>query len=91
MCLAVHVYGLPTWRGVGAAMGDVDFENNKIIVNKEVTWVNAKPVVQTPKTANGVRVVPLLTPLRAVLEPLKGCKNDFILGGGKPLKKLRIP
>lgn len=66
--------------------GDVDFENNKIVVNKEVAWVNAKPVVQTPKTANGVRVVPLLTPLRAVLEPLKGGKNDFILGGKKPLK-----
>ena len=66
--------------------GDVDFKNNLISISKEVTWLNTKPILQPPKTANGVRVVPLLSPLRAVLEPLKGCEKDFILGGKEPLK-----
>ncbi len=66
--------------------GDVDFKNNLISISKEVTWLNTKPILQPPKTANGVRVVPLLSPLRTVLEPLKDGKNDFILGGKEPLK-----
>lgn len=66
--------------------GDVDFKNNLISISKEVTWLNTKPILQPPKTANGVRVVPLLSPLRVVLEPLKGGEKDFILGGKEPLK-----
>lgn len=67
--------------------GDVDFINNRISISKEVAWVNTKPIVQEPKTANGVRVVPLLSPLRGVLEPIKDSKsNYYILGGKEPLK-----
>ena len=64
---------------------DVDFKNNRISINKEVAWVHNQPIVQEPKTENGVRVVPLLSPLRAVLEPLRGAKHEYILGGEKPL------
>lgn len=56
-----------------------------ISVTKSVTWINAQPVIQEPKTKNAVRVVPLLRPLRDVLEPRKGRGDNFILGGEKPL------
>ena len=42
--------------------GDVDFEKNRISISKEVAWINNQPIVQAPKTANGVRTVPLLSP-----------------------------
>lgn len=64
---------------------DVDFEKNRISISKEVAWINNQPIVQAPKTANGVRTVPLLSPLRAVLEPLQGAGDAYILGGEKPL------
>lgn len=64
---------------------DVDFESGMISVTKAVTWVNAQPVIQEPKTKNAVRVVPLLQPLRDVLEPRKGKPDNYILGGEKPL------
>lgn len=65
--------------------GDVDFENGRISISKEVAWVHNQPIVQMPKTASGVRAVPLLSPLRDVLEPLRGADSDYILGGEKPL------
>lgn len=64
---------------------DVDFDAGMISVSKAVTWINTKPVIQEPKTKNAVRVVPLLQPLRDVLEPRKGKLDNFILGGEKPL------
>lgn len=64
---------------------DIDFETGMISVTKSVTWINTKPVIQEPKTKNAVRVVPLLRPLREVLEERRGKQNDFILGGKKPL------
>lgn len=64
---------------------DIDFDAGMISVTKSVTWINTKPVIQEPKTKNAVRVVPLLRPLRDVLEPRKAKANAFILGGEKPL------
>lgn len=64
---------------------DIDFDEGMISVTKAVTWINTKPVVQEPKTKNAVRVVPLLRPLRKVLEPRKEKESNFILGGEKPL------
>ena len=65
---------------------DVDFKTNRIRISKEVAWVNSQPIIQIPKTENGTRTLPLLSPLRAVLEPLKGKPGDYILGGQKPLR-----
>lgn len=64
---------------------DINWKTNEIRVSKSVTWISNRPVVHTPKTTNSVRVVPLLSPLRAVLEPLRGQPAEYILGGEKPL------
>lgn len=64
---------------------DVDFEKNVIHITKSVVWIHNQPVVGEPKTKNALRDVPLLRPLREVLEPIKGKAEEYILGGEKPL------
>lgn len=65
---------------------DVDFDAGIIRVSKSVAWINTKPVIHEPKTKNAVRIVPLLKPLRGVLEERKGKPKEYILGGETPLK-----
>lgn len=65
---------------------DVDFEAGMIRVSKSVAWINTKPVVHEPKTKNAVRIVPLLGPLRDVLEGRRGKPAEYILGSKTPLK-----
>lgn len=64
---------------------DIDWEAGRIHVSKSVTWIHNQPVVQIPKTKNAVRIIPLLSPLRALLEPLSGQPEEYILGGERPL------
>lgn len=64
---------------------DVDFAAGTIRISKEVAWINNQPVIQTPKTEQALRTVPLLSPLCAVLEPQRGAPEAYILGGEKPL------
>lgn len=64
---------------------DVDFEAGMIRVSKSVAWINNRPVVHEPKTKNAVRIVPLLGPLRDVLQGRMGKPAEYILGGEKPL------
>lgn len=42
---------------------DVDFENRTISVNKSVYQINNKPDVKKPKTASGIRTLPLMNRL----------------------------
>lgn len=46
---------------------DINREKCEICVNKAIEFVGNNPHVKSPKTAAGVRVVPLLAPLAAVL------------------------
>lgn len=46
---------------------DIDFTNNTIHVSKSVYHENNKAFVKDTKTVNGVRDIPLLTPLKNVL------------------------
>lgn len=64
---------------------DVDFEAGIIRVSKSVSWINNRPVIHEPKTKNAVRIVPLLGPLRDVLQGRRGKPAEYILGGEKPL------
>lgn len=64
---------------------DVDFDAGIIRVSKSVAWINNRPVVHEPKTKNAVRIVPLLGPLRGVLESRRGKPAEYILGGETPL------
>lgn len=61
---------------------DVDFEAGRISVTKSASWRGGGVRISTPKTKNSVRKVPLLVPLREMLEPLRGAPSDYILSGG---------
>lgn len=60
---------------------DIDFQANKIYVNKKVSWAGGGVRIQTPKTSNGVRVVPLMPKLKQQIEPRKGKPLEYVIGG----------
>lgn len=66
---------------------DVDFENNRISITKAVVHHGNCPEIERTKTEAGVRVVPLLSPLKSLLLPLVSAPDDYIIGGKKPLSK----
>ena len=47
---------------------DVDFEANVIRIGKSLCWDGSKPVIKTPKTEAGWRVLPLLAALRSKIQ-----------------------
>lgn len=61
---------------------DIDFDRNKIYINKSVSWHGNIPVVGTPKTKNAVRVIPLLQPLKELLLPMRAAPDIYVLSGG---------
>ena len=68
-------------------MKDVDMENNIIRIHSSVTHHGNTPDITPPKTANSVRIVPLLPPLKSRLKQLKLKQTDFIVSGERPLTK----
>ena len=46
---------------------DINFEENYIEVSKSVYHIGDRPAIKSPKTAAGVRIVPLLAPLKEKL------------------------
>lgn len=52
---------------------DIDFENNTVSINKVVVFEYGKPkIYHRAKSKDGVRTIPLLTPLKNVLTKKKG-------------------
>ena len=52
---------------------DIDFQNDIIHINKKIIFVGNRPVLKAgSKTENGVRSVPLLAPLKAMLRGRHG-------------------
>ncbi len=65
---------------------DISFKDNKIYVENSVLWKNNKPELDTPKTPDSIRYVPLLPQLRELLKPRIG--KGFVFNvGGKLLEK----
>lgn len=58
-------------RGEALALtwGDIDFKNDIIRINKAIYFEHNRPKVKKPKTDNGIRVIPLLKPLKDKLRP----------------------
>lgn len=76
-------------KGEALALTDADFSDSEIFVTKSVYHVNTKPKIKSPKTTSGVRPVPILSPLRAVL-PKNFTGYLFSLDGGKtPLSQVQ--
>lgn len=79
----------------GLRLGEVmalqkrDIQGASVKVTKAVVWHSNSPVIETPKTKNAVRTVPLLAPLReAIGNRLDSLKDDdYIFGGASPLTK----
>ena len=70
---------------------DIDFEKNYIYVTKSVAHDGDTPVIKTPKTEAGNRIVPLLAPLREELLKRDRPKDDYIISddGKTPLTNRR--
>lgn len=60
---------------------DIDFQANKIYINKKVSWEGGGVRIQAPKTSNGVRIVPLMPKLKQQIEPRKGKPLEYVIGG----------
>lgn len=60
---------------------DIDFKNNTININKVVVFEYGKPkIYNRTKSKDGIRIIPLLTPLKNVLN-CKGKKYIFNING----------
>lgn len=70
---------------------DIDFEENTIYVTKSVEHDGDRPLIKQPKTEAGIREVPLLAPLRAVLLAMRGRPSHYIVSddGESPLTNRR--
>lgn len=88
LCPALMMYA-------GLRLGEVmalqkqDIQGDEISVSKAVVWHSNAPVIEAPKTENAVRVVPVLAPLKPLLEArLQDLKpTDYLFGGAEPLTK----
>lgn len=79
-------------RGEALALtwDDIDFKAKTIRINKEYIYPNGVPVLKLPKTEAGIRTVPLLPGLEAVLEKPKDAKPTTLLfpaPDGRPLQE----
>jgi integrase len=71
---------------------DIDFDKNYIYVTKSVAHDGDRPIIKTPKTESGNRIVPLLAPLREELLKIEERPwNDYIISdtGESPLTSRR--
>lgn len=83
LCAWLFMYtGCRLGEVVALQWQDVDFAEGWISDTKSASWKGGGVRISTPKTRNSVRKVPLLDPLRAVLEPRRGRPSDYILSGG---------
>ena len=88
LCPALMMYA-------GLRLGEVmalqrqDIQGDEISVSKAVVWHSNAPVIEAPKTENAVRVVPVLAPLKPLLEAhLQDLQpTDYLFGGAEPLTK----
>lgn len=88
LCAAIMMYS-------GLRLGEVmalqiqDLEHGRIQVSKAVVWHGNAPEIETPKTENAVRTVPILDPLKPLLaERTAGHSGEeYLFGGNTPLTK----
>ena len=67
---------------------DVDFQSGVISISKAVVYHSNQPVISDTKTANAHRSVPLLAPLKVLLQQQTPRRaDDYLIGGSEPLTK----
>jgi len=72
--------GMRKGEALALSMGDIDIAAGQITVDKTAIFkANQSYIKNNPKTKAGVRVIPLLKPLRDILEPyIESIDTDFI-------------
>ena len=78
--------GMRRGEVLGLKWEDIDFESKLIRVQRTVSYPTNQPLVSTPKTRSGNRVIPLDDQLTALLEP-KGT-TGYVIGGENPLTQM---
>ena len=79
-------YGLRRGEAIPITWEDIDWSNEVIVVNKQYTRVKREYKIETPKTRNSVRVLPLLPHIKEYLEranPLHSKKGLIALENGR--------
>lgn len=67
---------------------DIDFKENTISISKAIVHHSNRPVVSETKTKNANRIVPLLAPLKKILDAQPShIAAQYIIGGDAPLTK----
>ncbi len=60
--------GIRRGEALALTYEDIDWENELISINKSLYHKNNQPKIKTPKTESGIRNIPLLLPLKEVLD-----------------------
>ena len=63
--------GIRRGEALALTYEDIDWENELININKSLYHKHNLPEIKSPKTESGVRSIPLLKPLKDVLDPNK--------------------
>ncbi len=83
------VVGLLLYTGMrrGEALAlrweNIDFAEKLVHVTQAVTFENNRPIIGSPKSEAGIRSIPLLQPLEALLNR-QLCREGFLIGGDTP-------
>lgn len=79
--------GLRRGEILGLRFGDIDRVEKTIRVERSVYYVGNTPHIKKPKTKAGIRTVPLLDVLAAILP--EGKPQEYVFGGEEPLTNSR--
>lgn len=86
--LAILFYtGMRPGEMRGLQWGDIDFSANTIHVQRDVDD-SSRCVLDAPKTRAADRIVPMCSPLRELLFPLRGLPGVFVVQGSRPGRPL---
>ncbi|WP_027938015.1 tyrosine-type recombinase/integrase [Anaeroarcus burkinensis] len=74
--------GLRRGEALGLCWEDVDFENETISIRKSLVMTSAGPILQTPKTKNSFRTLPMQNKIKPILLAAKADRdaNRKLLG-----------
>ena len=74
--------GMRRGEVMGLRWEDIDFERRLIAVNRAVSYTTNQPIISTPKTKSGKRVIPLDDQLADFLMP--HLETGYVIGGKEP-------
>lgn len=75
--------GLRVGEANGLRWEDVDLDAGRIRVQRAMPWDRNHPYLETPKSENGYREVPILSPIRETLVCMKAehAPEDYVMSG----------